>query len=390
MLGGNVLKNSVIKLLALLLILLLSGCNSTNTANDQYATAVDPNISTSSIIGQGSSPNSSGDKTTTSRNTVASSGFEASSGNSTSVPEISTSSTTSNEIEVSTPTEESPKSESVETEIKVVANHTPLSESDYFQFSTLTENEKKIYQKLVSAIKSTQNIIEISEFRIAEKDIPKIIERTLADHPEFFWVTKRFAYNCLEDIPISIVLFYTDGTVNDTFGDDLKLSESADRTKIRNQMAEFNAAVNNIISTIPSDASEYDKEKLIFDYLATNLTYDQKSALLNYKGGDVLPRSFDSYGAAVNKLAVCEGYSKLFQYLCYCVGINSTQVVGKATTGGDHMWNAVKVDNVWYQTDATWSRYNNTDLINYMYFHLNADEMYKKNHTVTSDTLIVP
>ena len=51
--------------------------------------------------------------------------------------------------------------------------------------------------------------------------------------------------------------------------------------------------------------------------------------------------------------AVCEGYSKAFQLICDCYGVDSLTVSGDSR-GQDHMWNVVKLDEKWYWVDVTW------------------------------------
>lgn len=49
---------------------------------------------------------------------------------------------------------------------------------------------------------------------------------------------------------------------------------------------------------------------------------------------------------------VCEGYTKGLQVLCHAADIPCVQLEGSA--GGGHMWNAIKLDGVWYFCDPTW------------------------------------
>ena len=83
--------------------------------------------------------------------------------------------------------------------------------------------------------------------------------------------------------------------------------------------------------------------------------------------------------------AVCEGYSKLFQYLCYSVGINATQVVG--TSNGNHMWNTACIDGKWYQVDVTWS--DGANIISYSYFNLTNGKI-SKTHLIDDSVVAVP
>jgi hypothetical protein len=61
------------------------------------------------------------------------------------------------------------------------------------------------------------------------------------------------------------------------------------------------------------------------------------------------------------RVAVCDGYSKLFKTLCDKAGIRSELVTGYARGYADrdrfrtnHSWNAVQIDSVWHLLDVTW------------------------------------
>ncbi|MEO7984612.1 MAG: transglutaminase domain-containing protein, partial [Bacteroidota bacterium] len=64
------------------------------------------------------------------------------------------------------------------------------------------------------------------------------------------------------------------------------------------------------------------------------------------------------------RVAVCDGYARLFTTLCDHVGIRSEIIIGYARTvsnkpasrfGVNHYWNAVMIDSSWYLLDATWA-----------------------------------
>ena len=286
---------------------------------------------------------------------------------------------------------ESPK---VDEEITVATNHQPLAESSYYQYSTLTAKEKGVYKRIVTAIKNTENVIDVSADNLTYSDAQKILQRAIADNPQCFWLSKTTSiyYTGADKIPCSIVLYYTDGQVNDVVeivNNKLTLTTTADRTKIGKQIEQFNSKIKTVVDSIPVSASQTEKEKIIFTYVASHVDYDNDSASKSFQSNQVMPRCFDSYGALIEGKAVCEGYSKLFQYLCYCVGINATQVVGTGA-GGGHMWNAVQIDGKWYQSDPTWSSYSNSDAVYYGYLLLTKQEMLASDHTITSEFLSVP
>jgi transglutaminase/protease-like cytokinesis protein 3 len=58
--------------------------------------------------------------------------------------------------------------------------------------------------------------------------------------------------------------------------------------------------------------------------------------------------------------AICAGYATLLEYMSEHVGLTCEFVPGSTSgsglrAGGDHAWNAVKLDGRWYLADATWA-----------------------------------
>ena len=61
------------------------------------------------------------------------------------------------------------------------------------------------------------------------------------------------------------------------------------------------------------------------------------------------------------RVAVCDGYSRLFKTLCEYSGIRSELVLGYVRSGAgqnrfktNHTWNAVMIDSAWHLVDVTW------------------------------------
>jgi transglutaminase/protease-like cytokinesis protein 3 len=63
------------------------------------------------------------------------------------------------------------------------------------------------------------------------------------------------------------------------------------------------------------------------------------------------------------RIAVCDGYAKLFKTLCDYAGVESEVILGygkcylekDAKFRTNHTWNAVKIDSNWYLLDVTWA-----------------------------------
>jgi|GEM_PF-328821 len=69
-------------------------------------------------------------------------------------------------------------------------------------------------------------------------------------------------------------------------------------------------------------------------------------------------------GVLKRKIAVCDGYARLFKVLCDYAGIRSEIIFGYARTQwnrvgtkffSNHTWNAVYLNNAWHLLDVTWA-----------------------------------
>jgi hypothetical protein len=92
------------------------------------------------------------------------------------------------------------------------------------------------------------------------------------------------------------------------------------------------------------------------------------------------------------RVAVCDGYARLFTALCDEAGIRSEVIVGYASTGNakpgrfsvNHYWNAVQLEGKWHLLDATWaSGYVRNDQFVYDYdarYFLAPPERFIKDH----------
>lgn len=128
---------------------------------------------------------------------------------------------------------------------------------------------------------------------------------------------------------------------------------------------------------------EYDTVKNIHDYIVLNTLYP-----MSYSGN-----SIHTVSSALNEgKAVCDGYSKLFYFLCKMNGIDCVLVTGTATDSTnyteDHAWNKVKINGKWYAIDVTWDDPcpDEKGRVLYDYF-LVTDEDMNRNHKTSMKNL---
>ena len=182
----------------------------------------------------------------------------------------------------------------------------------------------------------------------------------------------------------TIVLSYAVGNNEGEFCSSSPLTKVDDalRAKIRAKKATFDAAVDAIVSTIPANAPDAVKERLIYDRILLDAQYNLSAP----NGTALYDENFNAYGILVNHTGVCESYMKAFQVLCHAVGINATCVKGSAL-GGGHGWTCVKLDGEWYMCDITFDDPigANPNIPRHDYFNLTTAQMKAvDNHTWTA------
>lgn len=269
--------------------------------------------------------------------------------------------------------------------------HTPLSKESYYQYSLLDENDKNLYNDICTAIETQQNFVKITKYNLTAEKLRDMYNIVVADNPQYFWLAKfmEYSYYSIDDKTTitHLILSYTDGQTTDKFDNDNNFVSTADREKIKTQKIEFDNSATAFLNTVKTDIPTVEKERLIHDFVLKTINYaeNDKDKQLTHKN---YMRIYDIYGALVNKSAVCEGYAKLFQYLCYQVGINSASVYGWSE-GESHAWNTVYIENEWYHVDTTWDDGSTNGLPLYNYFNL-SEKQIKTDHTIDTEVFPVP
>jgi hypothetical protein len=118
--------------------------------------------------------------------------------------------------------------------------------------------------------------------------------------------------------------------------------------------------LNQIIRTHAKEVSELLRtertktgaEKIIHDYLMKSIKYPQSNTGKSEYHTIV--------GALVERMAVCEGYSRAFKFLCesnnlLCMTVSGTAISKIPELNGPHAWNIVKLANYGcFHVDTTW------------------------------------
>ncbi|MCP4698237.1 MAG: hypothetical protein GY862_15495 [Gammaproteobacteria bacterium] len=102
--------------------------------------------------------------------------------------------------------------------------------------------------------------------------------------------------------------------------------------------------------------NEREKARAIFRWITHNISYNAKE----YFGGK--PRRIDPASVLEKGIAVCDGYSSLFNQMAKLAGLEARTISGVSKgyaylsrgRAAPHAWNAVKIDGKWQFMDTTW------------------------------------
>ncbi len=219
-----------------------------------------------------------------------------------------------------------------------------LSENIYFVYPEASDGEYKTKQAI------------IEESALTEAQVRLTIKALTDDNPEIFWLSSTFGFLIHHDYRYTAVQLYS------------RYSPGELKTRVE----DFKSSVNEFYGKLKKGMSEYQRELYIHDYIVDNCEYDESVMITD----DVITKRsdvFESYGAIVDKLAVCEGYSRAFQMLCHGVGIKCINLIGESEDVL-HMWSAVELDGDWYYVDTTWDDIDD-EAFKYDYFNINEKQL---------------
>lgn len=206
------------------------------------------------------------------------------------------------------------------------------AKTDYNYLSLSGKGPQIIYDKISEVIDSdSPQVIYFSEHHSAA-EYSEAIEAYKNDHPETFWLLSEFEYSFDESDPFLDIKFCASGE------------------ELKKMKSDFEEKVNEIVSKAPENASPYEYEIYINNYLIDNCEYDKEAA----ESENIIGNESDAYGALVEGSAVCEGYSRAFGLLCNRLNIECVSVSGYSDEEL-HQWNCVKLDGEWYNVDVTWN-----------------------------------
>ena len=230
----------------------------------------------------------------------------------------------------------------------------------YF-YNQLDDSSKMIYDKLYEnrenlktgtyKIDFGNTFQKLLSTETGEKELKKqyqsAIEALIYENPELFYLEATGMYINIEKVTkisgIKYNVYINNGSKANYLTKGFNSKEDVDSYQVQIEK------VRDYIVSNLEGKTDYEKIKMVHDYLVDSIEYDSSLSKDNI---------YDIYGALVSRECVCEGYAKAFQYLMNEVGIDNVIVIGTGTNSNNqtesHAWNYVKLDNNWYAVDVTW------------------------------------
>lgn len=238
------------------------------------------------------------------------------------------------------------------------------------RFSTMAKSYEEYYDIVEVNIKEYESEFNVTIKKYNEnEDYENVINEVIDNNQELGGVCLGYNY--------SIERF--GNTANIYF--DVNYSHSKEELLSRDK--ELKSKVKQIVkNTIKSNMKDYEKEKVLHDYIVKNCEYDER-----YYTDTIPMESYTAYGVLIKGIGVCQGYAVAMNMLLEEAGIESIIITGEVfdynTSKYDgHAWNLVKLDDEYYHLDSTWDDpvgSNENDRIIYSYFNLNDNQM-KNDH----------
>lgn len=211
-----------------------------------------------------------------------------------------------------------------------------------------------LYESLDKAVKSMESGVNISSLGLSKDQFMLVYETFVSDNPQYFWV-QNGAEMMIRAVSKAVVSY---SPMYFKFDDTVKAK------------ADYELRVNEILEEVDKNWTENEKVKYLHDYLCKHVSYSMDS--------EKSPYFASAYGALVDGMASCEGYSRALQDLLIRLGIQSFAIIGDDYFPGEdtpegHMWNLVKIDGNYYHLDLTWDDQNT--YISYDYYNVSTERI---------------
>ena len=237
--------------------------------------------------------------------------------------------------------------------------------SEGLGYSRLSPHEQQVYKIALKAFSSMEASFNISKMHTSV-DLMKVVNTVLGDNPTVIYFNKTQIQK-----------------VESIFEKQAELTGILPKSQINKMNLELEQKSNQIVSSIKTGTTDdYSLLLRIYEFLQSNVCYDtQEFNNIISNGKTANPFSHNAYGALLNGLAVCDGYSSALSLLLNKSGYESMSAIGELTQIPSvcvmHAWNIVRVRNRYYHMDATSDSkaYSQFGGLSYNYFALDDTEI---------------
>lgn len=230
-------------------------------------------------------------------------------------------------------------------------------DAEFYPYYAMLEPDLQQLYRQIYANAQSLNTSFIPAVEVSVSQVKTVFEAVYNDHPEMFWLETGYSCKYLGNGKcVELILKY-----NDT-------ADYLDQAK-----AQFDQQAEVILSGARTQGTPFDQEKYVHDALMEMVDYDE-SADMNQS----------AYSALVLGRSVCAGYARAFQYLMQQLGIPCYYCTG--TSGEDHAWNIIRLDDTYYNVDVTW---DDTNPSTYDYFN-KSDNEFAGTHVRSSLSVYLP
>ena len=231
-------------------------------------------------------------------------------------------------------------------------------------FDYLSNQERYAYGVMLQAFSSMETSFDVSQID-RNVDLMRVMNTVLGDNPSIIYFD-RTAVELEESLEKKRV----------------SLLDVISRSQAEEMTLEIEDISNRVISSLKSSKGDaYTALISLYDYLQKTIRYDKATFQAGLKGIRQNPESHSAYGALINKIAVCDGFSAAFSLLAQKLGYPCMLVNGKSSYHSSasvaHGWNIVKVQNKYYHMDVTWDarEYAGSGECSYLYFALSDNDI---------------
>lgn len=222
-----------------------------------------------------------------------------------------------------------------------------------YYYASLSKSKMQLCNRIVSQLKKGRQNFEVFEPLIQAQEIFDVISVIDKDFPEIFFLDiKR------KPAQISQIGFLKKVYIPFAYS----------MYQIRELQSEIEKILQALSVQVYRANSIEKKEKILYDYLTTHVTYDYAVPI---------PMHYTIVGPLIYHKAICEGFAKAFKFLCDyfsipCLIVSGTSRDSSSGQIENHSWNIIQLDDGnYYHADVTWDCSSKE----YMYLNLSDSEM---------------